>query len=431
MISIAKDHTLQVKIESLAYGPHGIAREKGQVVLIPQSVPGDEVEARILTAKRNYAIGETVKLLAPSPGRQQPPCPYFQACGGCPWQAARYDLQLAAKQKNVEDALSRIGKFTGFEVLPILPSAHEYHYRRRVRLHADEKRRLGYYRALSHELIEPDSCLIADPHANLHLPHAREWLRELETPVRQIELIVGDREGRVVLAGKAEGRLAPGDEAVSSGFLKNHPDIQGLVLFGRRWRRVWGEGKVCIQAADGLALEVDAELFSQVNPAGNLELARQTIEWGEFTSHDRVLELYCGAGNFTLPIARRAGEVVAVEENPQSVENGRANGQRHGLENLRWVCSPAAKAVKTFRQKGERFSKAVLNPPRAGAKGVMEDLASLGVEKILYVSCEPPTLARDLAALGSKGYKLVRVRPVDLFPHSYHVEVVAEMVRNH
>lgn len=429
MIPISKGQTFRVRIESLAYGPYGVAREQGQVVLVPQSVPGDEVEARILTVKRNYAIGEIVALLTPSPARQQPPCPYFDACGGCPWQAARYDVQLAAKQKSVEDALSRIGKLSGFELLPILPSTQEYHYRRRVRLHADKRGRLGYYRLSSHELIEIESCLVADAHANDHLRRAREWLKELKTPIQQIELIVGDAAGQIVFAGKAEGTLARGDEAVSPRFLDAHPEIQGLILFGRRWRRVWGEGKVSINIADALALEVDAELFSQVNRAGNLELARQVIEWGEFASHDRVLELYCGAGNFTLPIARRVHEVVAVEGNPQSIENGRANGRRHGVENIRWVCSPAAGAVKTLRQKGERFSTAVLNPPRAGAKGLEEDLAALGVEKILYVSCEPPTLARDLGALERQGYKLTRVRPFDLFPHSYHVEAVAEMVR--
>lgn len=425
----AEPKTIRVKVESLSHGPYGIARDRGRVVLIPHSVPGDEVEAHIGVEKENYATARLVSLIEPSPFRQQAPCPYFSACGGCPWQAVRYEAQLAAKQKNVEDALTRIGKLSGFELFPILPSKNEYEYRRRVRLHTDKQRRLGYYRAFSHRLIEIETCLIADTKANHHLCHAREWLRELKTPVEQLELVVGDADNQIVLAGKTDGRLAPDDEVVSSHFLQAHPEISGLVLFGRGWRHCWGQGQVGIRAADGLTLEIDAELFSQVNREGNLEIARQVLEWGEFKPHDRVLELYCGAGNFTLPVAQRVREVVAVEGNPRSIANGTANGRRNRLGNIRWVCSPVAKAARELRQRGEKFSAVVLNPPRAGAKGLEEDLVLLEAQKILYVSCEPPTLARDLAAFGRHGYRVTRVRPVDLFPHSYHVEALAEMVR--
>ena len=423
------EEMIQARVEALAYGPYGVARPQGHVVLIPRTAPGDEVKARIVARRANYAIGEIVSLVTPSPVRQEPPCPYFDGCGGCPWQAVQYDAQLAAKQKNVEDALRRIGKLSGFELFPILPSPSAYHYRRRVRLHADGQKRLGYYRAFSHDLIEVDSCLVADTQANLRLGQARNWLRSLKTPVEQLELVVGDQEDPVVFAGKAGGKFARDDDSTSSHFLKAHREIGGLILFGRGWRRSWGQGKVLIRLAEDLALQIDAELFSQVNSEGNLQLARELLAWGGFHPGDRVLELYCGAGNFTLPIAKHAREIVAVESHPRSIQNGRTNSQLNRLSNIRWICSPADQAVRTLRGKGESFTKILLNPPRSGAKGLADDLASLGAEKILYVSCEPPTLARDLAALDRKGYKLVRVRRVDLFPHTYHVEAVAEMVR--
>lgn len=418
----------QAKVEALAYGPYGVARPQGHVVLIPRTAPGDEVKARIVARRANYAIGEPVSVVKPSSLRQEPPCPYFDACGGCPWQAVQYEAQLAAKQKNIEDALTRIGKLGGFELLPILPSASVYHYRRRVRLHADGQKRLGYYRAFSHELIEVDSCLVADPRADLRLGQARSWLKSLRTPVDQLDLVVGDQEDPAVFAGRARGRFARDDDSASSRFLEAHREIGGLILFGRDWRRCWGQGKVLIRLADDLTLQIDAELFSQVNPEGNLQLAREALAWGEFHPGDRVLELYCGAGNFTLPIAKRAGEIVAVEGHPRSIQNGRSNSRLNRLSNIRWICSPADQAVRELRRRGERFTKILLNPPRSGAKGLEDDLASLGAGKILYVSCEPPTLARDLAALGRKGYRATRIRPVDLFPHSYHVEVVAELV---
>jgi len=420
---------IQARVEALAYGPYGVARPQGHVVLIPRTAPGDEVKARIVARRANYAIGEIVSLVTPSPVRQEPPCPYFDGCGGCPWQAVQYDAQLAAKQKNVEDALRRIGKLSGFELFPILPSPSAYHYRRRVRLHADGQKRLGYYRAFSHDLIEVDSCLVADPQANLRLGQARNWLRSLKTPVEQLELVVGDQEDPVVFAGKAGGKFARDDDSTSSHFLKAHREIGGLILFGRGWRRSWGQGKVLIRLAEDLALQIDAELFSQVNSEGNLQLARELLAWGGFHPGDRVLELYCGAGNFTLPIARRTAEVIAVEGAPLAIQSGKLSAQRNGIENIRWIHSAVPAALAQLKRRREKFSQLVLDPPRAGAKGLEAELASLGAAKLLYVSCDPATLARDLAALAKHGYRLRTIQPVDLFPHSFHVETLALMTR--
>lgn len=423
------ESTKIVKIDSLAYGPYGIGRKEGQVLLVPLTAPGDEVEVRIAEEKNNYAIGELLHLLKPSPMRRSPPCPYFGMCGGCPWQHIQYEGQLAAKEKSVEDALLRIGRLGGFELLPIFRSPREYQYRRRIRLQGDKRKRLGFHRAFSHELIEIDSCLIADPQADRHLSHAREWIRGLRTHVRHLEIVQGDEEPQVVLVGKGEGEFAVEDDAASSRFLDFHKEINGLILFGRGWRRSWGQGKILIRSEDGLRMEMDGEVFSQVNREGNSQLVRELLRWGEFNDQDRVLELYCGAGNFTLPVARRSQAVTAIEGNPRSVENGKINSRLNRLENIHWLRSHVPTAVRQLRESGERFSKVILNPPRSGAKGLEEDLASLGAEKILYVSCNPPTLARDLAALCQKGYRLTRVRPIDLFPHTFHVEALAEVAR--
>jgi 23S rRNA (uracil1939-C5)-methyltransferase len=203
----------------------------------------------------------------------------------------------------------------------------------------------------------------------------------------------------------------------------------GLVLFGRGWRRSWGHGSITTDIESGLKLEIDGEVFTQVNPQGNRRLVRELLRWGEFYDQDRVLELYCGAGNFTFPMAERSKEVVAVDNAPRAIENGKANSRLNRLKNICWIRSPVPQAVKQARKKGDRFSKIILDPPRSGAKGLEEDLASLEAQKILYVSCNPPTLARDLAALSKRGYRLNRVQPVDLFPHTFHVETLAEMVR--
>lgn len=418
-----------VKIDSLAYGPYGIGRREGQVILTPLTAPGDEAEVSVIEQRPNYGVAELLRVLQLSPVRQPPPCPYFAECGGCPWQHVRYESQLAAKEKNVVDALERIGKLDGFELLPILASPEEYHYRRRVRLHTRDSKKLGYHRAFSHELIEIDSCLIAEPQVERNIIKAREWLGKLSTVIREIEIVGSDEEEKVVLAGKADGRFIGDDDSACSRFLDGHNELMGLILFGRGWRRAWGRGTIITSMDDGLKLEIDAEVFTQVNRQGNRRLIRELLRWGEFYDQDRVLELYCGAGNFTFPVAQRSKEVVAIDNAPRAIENAKANSRLNRLKNIRWLRSPVPQAVKQARKKGDRFSKIILDPPRSGAKGLEEDLTSLNADKILYVSCNPPTLARDLAALSKRGYRLSRVQPFDLFPHTFHVETLAEMVR--
>jgi len=426
---MTEKETLKLKIDSLAYGPYGIARHAERVIMVPLTVPGDEAEVRIVEEKHNYAVGDLLRLIEPSNQRVEPPCPYVGTCGGCPWQPVRYDAQLSAKAKSVEDALRRIGKLDGFELLPILPSPQEYRYRRRIRLQANNARRLGFHRAFTHDLIEIDSCVIATPKVDRSIDHAREWAGQLRSTVRHVEIVESDRDEQAVLVGQLDGELAPEDDATSLRFLESNREVSGLVLFGRGFRRSWGQGKVLLEGDDGLRMEVDAEVFTQVNREGNRRLVGELLQWGAFDNRDPVLELYSGAGNFTLPIARIAGEIVAVEGDSRAVGNGRANSKSNGLTNIRWIHAHVPRAMKQLREKGERFSKIVLNPPRSGAKGLAGDLAALGAEKILYVSCNPSTLARDLAALANKGYRTKRIQPVDLFPHTFHVEALAELVR--
>jgi 23S rRNA (uracil1939-C5)-methyltransferase len=418
---------VRLKIDSLAYGPYGIGRHEGRAVFIPMTVPGDEAEIRIVEEKKNFAVGELIRLIEPSADRQTPPCPYVGACGGCPWQMIRYEAQLVAKAKSVADALRRIGKIEGYELLPIIASPQEYRYRRRIRLHRSGDGRLGFHRALSHELIEVASCMIATENADRRLQDARQWVAALKSSIVEVEIVASNAGANVVLVGKVDGDIAADDDALSARFLGSHRGVSGLVLFGQGCRRSWGEAKVSVDCGDGLGMNVDAEVFIQVNREGNRRLVSELLDWGEFGAGDRVLELYCGAGNFTLPIARRAKNIVAVEGDPRAIDNGRINSQVQALENIRWVRSHVPAAAGQLRSKAARFSKIVLNPPRSGAKGLEDDLAALGAEKIFYVSCNPATLARDLAALDKRGYRTRRVRPVDLFPHTFHVETLAEL----
>jgi 23S rRNA (uracil1939-C5)-methyltransferase len=286
---------------------------------------------------------------------------------------------------------------------------------------------VGFHRPFTRELIEIESCLISEPKVDREISKIRNFVQALKTPLEWLE-IVGDNETeQAVLVGKAAAQLSDEDEAVCERLL-DAESIKGIVVFGRDWRRVWGNAGIRISAGDKAYAEADADVFTQVNRQGNLLLVAEVFAWGAFNADDRVLELYCGAGNFTLPMARLCRDIVAIEGNPAAVKSGKANSRSNGLDNIQWVCSDVPRAVKKLAAR-ERFSKILLNPPRSGAKGLETDLASIGAEKILYVSCDPPTLARDLASLTKTGYTLSRVRPFDLFPHTFHVETLAELIR--
>src|SRR5690349_13097575 len=219
--------TLRLKIDALAYGPYGIARSNGRVVMVPLTVPGDEIEANVVEDKGNYAIGVLTQVVTASPARHEPPCPYVGACGGCPWQMVRYDAQLEAKQKSVADALKRIGKLEDYELLPILSSPDEYRYRRRIRLHVTPGRRLGYHRLFSHQLIEIASCLIATEGADRRIDAARAWIDGLVSRLVEVEIVESDDGKTVVLAGKIDGPIASEDDAAAKKFLKDHLDVAG------------------------------------------------------------------------------------------------------------------------------------------------------------------------------------------------------------
>ncbi len=419
---------VRLKIDSLSYGPYGIGRDQGRVILVPQTAPGDEGGVKIVEEKKNYAVGKLTRLVKSSTVRRTPPCPHFGSCGGCPWQHIEYWAQLVAKEKSITDALRRIGKLDRYEMFPILPSPQEYRYRRRIRLHTDEQNRLGFHRAFSHDLVEIDSCLIADPRADQSLSAAREWIRQLGTEVRYLQIVVGDLGKKAILVGRADGDFRAEDNSVCTELLENHGEIGGLILSGSGWRHSWGQEKTLLRLDSGSWAEVDGDLFMQVNREANHRLVDLVLRWGEFNQQDRLLELFCGGGNLTLPMARLSHEVVAVEWNRRSIKSGERSGQLNQVENIQWLCSDVSRAVYRMAKRKNRFSKIILNPPRTGAKGLEHDLASLQAQKIFYISCDPATLARDLSALTKNGYRLTRIQPIDLFPHTFHVETLAELV---
>ena len=426
--------THRLTIDRLSYGPDGVGRldgeSRGKVVFVPAAVPGDDLDIALTDEKKRYANGRIVTVRHPSAERRVPPCPHLPDCGGCPWQQVGYAEQLRAKEAIVRESFRRIGDLSEPTLLPIVPSPQEWRYRHRIRLRTEPEACLGFYRSDSHTLVELDDCLIAAPASARHLVRARAWLSRLRTCVRRVELLTGDpacaSADQVVLAGNAEGRFNDADEKTCAAFVRECDDVAGLLLFGRGWRRSWGDPRIVLDlGVDGLRLEVTRGGFTQVNPAANRVLIENLLRLAEFGRSQRVIECYAGAGNLTLPIAARAGRLVAIERDANAIADARENLTRLGFDHVECLHASAKAGLRRLVERGETADVLVVDPPRAGMADMLDEVGRLHVETLVYVSCDPTTLARDLRRLRDLGYGLRCAQPIDLFPHTYHVETVA------
>ena len=393
------------------------------MVFVAYAAPGDRVEVSIRERRPDYLRADVARVVAPGPARVVPGCAWFPRCGGCQWQHVAPAAQRDAKAAVVAEQLARVAGVRDVEVLPTLASPLDWEYRARISLVA-EGRRLGYHAAGSHRLIEIDACPIADPVLGAHLAAARAWLAALRIAVSRVTIAVAP--GGVVLAAVARSAAGDRDRDATERFLVATPTVRGAIIAGGGTRMAAGDPNVGVQLEPGLVLEAPADVFTQVNPAANQLLIASVLAIGGFVAGDRVLDLYAGAGNFTLPIARRGAAVLGVERNALAVDTARANAGRLGFAHARFECAEVAAALAALGP--GTFDRVVLDPPRAGAADAIAALAALRAPRMLYVSCDPATLARDVRALGAHGYAVRRVQPVDLFPQTYHIESVAELV---
>lgn len=413
---------VRVTTQRMAYGPHAVGRLDGKVLFVRGAAPDEEVDAVIREDRKSYAYADTVAVVRASIERRTPPCPYLPRCGGCPWQHLTYQSQLTAKREIVREQLRRVAGLD-LPVEPVLPSARELGYRRRIKLRVDGGA-VGYYAAATHELVPIEHCLLAEPHVDAAIGAVGELAHRLRAPLRRIELLGRDASATAVVAsGEVEGGWESGDEVVCIEWIAEHPQIAGLVLSGRGWRRSWGEVWIDIDAEPDLSLRVHAPAFTQVNPRANLALVETVVGLAAPAAGMRVLDLFAGAGNFSLPLHRRGAEIVAVEQDRQAAADAVANAAGQSGAGFRVIRARAERAVADLARTAARFDLALLDPPRSGAAACLTPLMELAPARIIYVSCDPATLARDLRGLGDR-YRVDVVQPIDMFPHTYHVETV-------
>lgn len=417
---------MQVEIESIAFGGSGVAREEGKVIFVKGGVPRDVLDVRIIKDKGSYAEAVIESVITPSPERAEPVCEVFGICGGCQLQNMGYEAQTREKEHMLKDALVRTGGFTDPPVEPIFPSGSEYSYRTRVRLAAwyySGRWHVGYNIGGTRRKVGITSCPISDGPVNGAIGRLSAVLSLFDRPEFPLEFVQISSDGAAAyITLVARSGRQPGALGALARHLARFPETEKVSIRGR------SEAEFEF-GLSGMKFLANPSVFTQSNPGVNEAIVRTALEWAGPMDGLSVLDLYSGIGSFSLPLAKAASKVVSVEINRFSSALARKNAGVNGLANVSFITAPSGEAVNELLEKGETFDVVVLDPPREGAKETLEGIASLATRKIIYVSCDPATLARDLKRLNELGWSPRRVKPFDMFPQTYHVESVALLSR--
>ncbi|MCR5156308.1 MAG: 23S rRNA (uracil(1939)-C(5))-methyltransferase RlmD [Butyrivibrio sp.] len=472
----SKDDFLEVEITDIGNDGEGIGKVDGYALFIKDAVIGDRVRAKIMKAKKNYAYAHLEEVLEPSPFRQQARCPIARQCGGCQIQNMTYERQLKFKQDKVRNNIVRIGGFDGEYVdsimEPIMGMEDPWRYRNKaqypVGLDREGNPVAGFYAGRTHSIIPVSDCRIGVVENEMILETVLEHMKQFHVSaydettghglVRHVLIRKGFESGQIMVClvinyGKrnpnsgrdfGKGReYIPGQERLIEK-LEKVPGMTSIsvsinnentnVIMGTEIHTLWGE-PVIRDTLNGLEFEISPLSFYQVNPAQTKKLYGQAIKYADLSGKETVWDLYCGIGTITLSMAKTAGHVYGVEIIPEAIEDAKENAKRNGIENATFMCGKAEVVLPEFYEKAAVGDASdsdalhpdviVVDPPRKGCDSkCLETMLKMQPERIVYVSCDSATLARDLRILCDGGYKLKAVRPCDMFPWSGHVETV-------
>jgi 23S rRNA (uracil1939-C5)-methyltransferase len=450
---VQKDQELELTIDRLAYGGNGVARLDGFVVFVRRGLPGDRVRARVTKVQRRHAEALATEVVEPSPQRVEAPCAHYPACGGCRFQDLAYDSQVAAKEDQVRDALKRIGGIAEPPLEPILPSDDVFHYRNKLEYsftQLEDSPTLGFHKAGRwDEVLEIERCWLTTDLGNAIRNAVREWARaERLVAYDQSEhrgylrhLVV--REGRNTAQVLVQLVTGPGEKFERGGFvdaLRAFPEVKSIhwsvndtqaeVTTNLPTELLWGEEAIEEELC-GLRFRVRPNAFLQTNTHMAEKLYGIAREFAGLTGNETVYDLYCGIGSIGLVLARDALTVWGVDVSEESIACALENAELNGIGNAAYFAGNVGQVLEELHSRSGDPDVVVVDPPRAGLAGkALKRLGEIEAPRIVYVSCNPTTLAGDIKRLRAEyGYDLKRVKPVDMFPHTPHVEAVSLLER--
>lgn len=433
MMSTDKSEILPpLTIETMVNGGAGLARHDGRVIFIPHTAIGDKVICRTTKNKKHFSEAEIVELVEEGPQRRIPPCPVAGLCGGCQWQHLPYAEQRFWKEKLFRDTLVHQCGVTSDEILPIISEGDEWFYRSRVQFKCYNSKNgflIGFYRPKSRIVVTTDQCHIIAPPLNKLLAQLRELFNgtDFADQISQIDLAIDDHK-RCAVTVHYRGR----EKAALINFLKQ-ADLNADLLIQSATKRkleiIKGRGILQIDVSDpAIKLNYSVGSFAQINLEQNRKLVDTIVALANLKSGMRVIDLYCGMGNFSLPLAQAGAKVTGIEESPSSIKRASSNADLNRIEHADFICGCAEHEFTKIANRGE-VDLLLLDPPRSGAYEVMKTIIDNPPAQIIYVSCDPQTLARDLKVLLGRSYRLISSQPFDLFPQTHHCESVTLLER--
>lgn len=448
MTSLQKNQMIELTFTGMIAQGMAVGKYEGMAVFVPLGAPGDQALVRVVKVLKSYAFGKLEKLLSPSSDRMEPDCPVFSKCGGCCYRHITYEAELRIKEERVRDALARIGGFQCLPIRPILGADSRNGYRNKALLPLDIKpdgtMAMGFYAVNSHRVIDCESCLLHPPEFNDAMRAFRAWAKEYGDSIyqesthmgrmRRLYLRKGEKTGQVMVCPVINGNGLHHEGELVSMLKEAVPGLSSVVInsqreksnvaLGKKCRRIWGaetiEDVLC-----GLSFSLSPLSFYQVNRTQAERLYQRAGEYAALTGKEILLDLYCGAGTIGLSMAHKAQKLIGVEIVPEAVENARENARRNGVATAEFLCGDAEQAAQELSRRGEKPDVIILDPPRKGCgQKLIETVVSFAPKRIVYVSCDPGTLARDLKYFKELGYPPAEASPVDLFPATAHVETV-------
>lgn len=434
-------------IDGYASDGAGVARLDGMVVFVQGGIRGEACDVRLTHVGRSALWGRVEEVVNPSPARIFPRCLHYTKCGGCQFRHMNYAEELEAKRIRVEDALRRLGG-ADIHVSAILGAEQVDRYRNKAQFPVAKGPRIGFYRPRSHDVIDVDDCLLQGEAAARLRGAVKEWMAEYSIPAYNERTFTGlvrhvyvrtNRAGRSLCCLLVNGRGVPREAELVRALRRAEPNLAGVVLgvnekhnnviLGDSYRTLWGEDFLS-DTLCGLTFRLSVPSFYQVNPAQTEVLYGKALEFAGLTGAETVLDLYCGIGTISLVMARKAGMVWGAEVVPQAVDDAIANAQRNHIENARFLCADAGEAARYLEGEGVRPDVVCVDPPRKGlAEDVVDTIADMGPQRVVYVSCDPGTLGRDVKRFAGRGYTLKKAVAVDMFPRTAHVETVVLLSR--